>query len=592
MQLLLLTHGSCLAHAAQANHGLIRKAASAAFFMHISRSYAFGLLLLGASWQVYDHYRPWVTFHSELLACLGLVALLFGVLKRSGGSVTVPVVSGWMIAVTLLVWVQYAFGLVFFAGDALLISLYMSCLWGAILVGYFFRKQDELFAGRALLGVMCCIWVAAMLSAALGMMQWLRIQHILGMYILQADLGDRAMGNLGQANQLATLLLMGVAAFAYSFEKSLFGKTTLYVGIGLLTIGLILAQSRSGLLSVIVLTSFMLWKRRAYAPRMSVAMVSAWALCFLVGSALLPFLSQSLLLDDVRSVADSGPVSERFRIWQQTAYAIAQSPWVGYGWNQIPVAHAVGSLAFPSSITYTNAHSLIFDMIAWNGLPIGLVLLSAICYWFWVRMKTLKSAADVLAMASLLPLAVHSLVEFPFVYTYFLIVAGLMVGVLEGGIGRPKTLSFPNRWLWSFWVMWVVLGGYLTYEYFLIEEDFRVVRFENLRIGQTSEEYKVPSVWMASQMAAMLKASRQSVKIDMSVEDLENLQKVSARFSYGPIRYRYALALALNGKTQEAKRQLDIIRAMYGVRYYEACLLDIRRLQQDKFPELGSLLTQ
>ena len=558
--------------------------------MHISRSFTFGLVLVAASWQVYDHYRPWVTFHSELLACLGLLALLFAMFSRSKDDVAVPVVCGWMIAVATLAWVQYGFGLVLFAGDALLISLYMFCASGAVLVGYFFRKQDELRSKHALLGIMCCVWVAAMISAALGMVQWLRVQHILGVYILQADLGDRAMGNLGQANQLATLLLMGVAAYTYAFEKSLFGKVIFYIGVGFLTIGLILTQSRSGLLSVLVMAGFVLWMRHAYPARISAAMVSSWAGLFLIGSALLPLTTELLLLDGVRSVADSGPISERVRMWQQIGYAIAESPWFGYGWNQIPAAHAVGALAFPSSITYTNSHSLIFDMIAWNGLPIGLVLLAAICYWFWVRIRTIKSADDLLAMVCLLPLAVHSLVEFPFVYTYFLVVAGLMVGVLEGGIALPRIVRIPNRWGWYFWALWVVLGSYFTYEYFLIEEDFRVVRFENLRIGKTPKDYEVPSVWMISQMAAMLKASRQAVMPDMPVQEIENLRKVSTRFAFGAIRYRYSLALALNGKTDDAKHQLDVIRGMYGERYFDACVSDIRRLRNDKYPQLGALL--
>lgn len=559
--------------------------------MRISRSFTFGLLLVGASWQVYDHYRPWVTFHSELLACLGLLALLFALLLRSKDGVAVPAVCGWMISVAIMAWVQYGFGLILFAGDALLVSLYMSCALGAILVGYFFRKQNELRSNHALLGIMCCVWIAAMISAALGMVQWLRVQHILGVYILQADLGDRAMGNLGQANQLATLLLMGVAAYTYAFEKSLFGKPVFYTGVGFLTVGLILAQSRSGLLSVLVMAGFVLWKRHAYTARISAAMVSSWAGLFLIGSALLPLTTELLLLDGVRSVTDSGPISERVRMWQQIGYAIAESPWFGYGWNQIPAAHAVGALAFPSSITYTNSHSLILDMIAWNGLPIGLLLLAAMGYWTWVRTRTIKCADDLLAMACLLPLAVHSLVEFPFVYTYFIVIAGLMVGILEGGIASPKILRIPTRWIWCFWAMWLVLGSYFTYEYFLIEEDFRVVRFENLRIGKTPEDYEVPSVWMISQMAAMLKATRQVVMPDMSVQDIENLRKVSTRFAFGAIRYRYSLALALNGKTDDAKRQLDVIRGMYGDRYYDACMTDIRRLRKEKYPQLGTLLS-
>ena len=87
-------------------------------------------------------------------------------------------------------------------------------------------------------------------------------------------------------------------------------------------------------------------------------------------------------------------------------------------------------------------------------------------------------------------------------------------------------------------------------------------------------------------MAAMLKAARQVAEPNMEKADVDNLRKSAERFSYGAIRFRYALALALNGDSAGASHQLLIIRGMYGDSYYAACKAEIHRLEQEKYPQL------
>ncbi|MDO9199526.1 PglL family O-oligosaccharyltransferase [Rhodoferax sp.] len=558
--------------------------------MHISRSYALGLLLFTLSWLAYDHYRPWVNFHSELLAFLGLFGLLASVLLHARGPAVLPRASVWIAVAVLVPWLQYATGVSLFAGDALLSSLYLSGLLAAIFVGYSFGRSEPGHPAHALMGLVHCLWIAAMASAAIGLAQWLDVQGPLQMYVVQTDFGDRAMGNLGQPNQLATLLLMGMAAFSYVYERRVIGRPVFFLGIGFMTGVLILTQSRAGMLSALVVAAFLIWKKGTTTSRLSAKAVVCWVACFLIGTFSLPYLSEALLLADVRSISAAEPVSQRWRMWQQIAYAVAQSPWVGYGWNQTPTAHAAGAIAFPSSVTYTNAHNFVMDMLAWNGLPLGILLTGAIAYWFVTRIWATVRLDAVHAMACLLPIAVHSMLEYPFAYAYFLIAAGLMVGIVEAAMVRVKTTAVNVGWAWGFLAAWVAVGSYLTYEYFLIEEDFRIVRFENLRIGKTPETYDIPHVWMASHMAAMLKAARQVAEPDMSKADMENMRRVSERFAYGAVRFRYALALALNGDPAGATRQLAIIRGIYGEGYYAACKEEVRRLEREKYPQLAAVI--
>jgi Virulence factor membrane-bound polymerase, C-terminal len=130
-----------------------------------------------------------------------------------------------------------------------------------------------------------------------------------------------------------------------------------------------------------------------------------------------------------------------------------------------------------------------------------------------------------------------------------------------------------------------------VHEYFLIEEDFRIVRFENLRIGHTPADYKIPNVWMLSHMASMLQGARQRPYPGMAIEEVENLRRSSLRFPYGSLSLRYALALGLNGDPPGATRQMAIIRGMYGEVYYQDAIYVLRSMQKEKYPVLAAVVT-
>lgn len=104
--------------------------------MPISRITALGLTFFTLSWLAYDHYRPWVNFHAEMLAFIGLFGLIAGVLRSHWSASVMPQLGIWIALVVLVPWFQYAAGLTFFAGDALLSSLYLTGLLATVFVGY------------------------------------------------------------------------------------------------------------------------------------------------------------------------------------------------------------------------------------------------------------------------------------------------------------------------------------------------------------------------------------------------------------------------------------------------------------------------
>ena len=559
--------------------------------MVISRLTTVGLTFFTLSWLAYDHYRPWVNFHAELLAFVGLFGLIAGVLRAQRQALAMPRLGICLSLVVSLPWLQYASGLTFFAGDALLSSLYLFGLLAAIGVGYTLARAGQGQAEAGLTALMHALWVAAMVSGAIGLAQWLNVDDRLGMYVVQSDVGDRAMGNLGQANQLATLLLMGMAAYAYVFERRVIGRLACAMGIGFMTTVLILTQSRAGMLSVLVVTIYGLWKKKSAKFRVPSKAFVLWALLFSLGTLVLPYLSEWLQHGNVRNIRETDTINQRVIMLQQMGYAIAQAPWFGYGWNQTPSAQAAGAIPYPGSVPYTYAHNFVMDMLAWNGLPLGLLLTGAVAYWFVTRLLASKRPDAIHAMACLLPVAVHSLLEYPFAYAYFLISAGLMVGVIEASRIPTTAIALNGRWVWAMWIAWALTGIYLTYEYFLIEEDFRVVRFENLNIGQTPAAYKIPDVWMMSHMSAMLKARRVAIEPQMQAGDLENLRQVSKRFADNVPHCRYALALALNSDTNDAEHEFALIKGIYGNAYQRSCQSELHRLQKEKFPQSAPPMT-
>ena len=192
-------------------------------------------------------------------------------------------------------------------------------------------------------------------------------------------------------------------------------------------------------------------------------------------------------------------------------------------------------------------------------------------------------------MGMALILVLHSMLEFPFAYAYLLFPVLWMVGMAEARLDRPGRLQIPRGMAAVVFLVASVGLAWATWEYLQVEEDFRVARFEALKIGKTPATYERPQIHLLLQLATMLEASRSTPEPGMSPHQLELARQAALRFPWTALQNRYALSLALNGEPEEAIRQLKVMRAMHGEKHYRGIKDSWETLAEEKYPQLRTL---
>jgi hypothetical protein len=87
----------------------------------------------------------------------------------------------------------------------------------------------------------------------------------------------------------------------------------------------------------------------------------------------------------------------------------------------------------PNSISglFNNAHNLIFQLAAEAGIGGLLALFGSLGIWFYGLRRATLSAAHWWGYAVLGVLAIHSLLEYPLWYTYFVAIAAILLGAFD-----------------------------------------------------------------------------------------------------------------------------------------------------------------
>lgn len=545
-------------------------------------------VLLCIGWLIPDHFPPWWAFHNEAPAFVGLVVAL-AVVWAKDRRLEISIGSGEVVLLLLmlLAGAQFLTGKLVFAGDVWLTLAYVGGFLLAWTLGRTWAAEPRRTRFGPLETLALTFAVGATLSALMAVTQWLRQEDVWGPWIMPARHTSRALANLGQPNQLSTLLLMGIVAVAILRERQLISRGLLITLIALQSVAVVLTQSRTGMLVVTVLALWCWWQG-AVLTQLSRRGVLAWGGAVWLAATLYQWTGT---LGGQHAAMGEQVLQPGLRplMWKQIVEGISQSPWTGYGWLQTPAAQQAGAMKVPGLEQALYAHNHLLDLIIWLGLPLTFILLGLTAWAIWRRRRAVHDPQVVMVAAWLLPVACHAMLEFPLAYAYFLLPAGVMVGMLDHwtNTGRQWRLCLPSA---SALIASCLYGGMLlamANDYLRAEEDFRVARFENRRIGTTPVEYHVPELKVLSHLGAVLQAMRLRAKPGMQQAELNLLKQTSRRFSWAPLHFRYALALGLNGKAEEATRQMQLIRGLYGEKVYSEAAADFRRLQHDEYPVLS-----
>jgi O-antigen ligase len=568
------------------------KAAKAAFFFFASASLkliTFLAALTAAAWLVPNHYLPWISAWGDALAIAGLLLLLPAMAAGaiSGGRVSWRLLGIAALCCAVLL-AQLASGKLLFAGDALMAALYVGLWLAAVLAGGLMAAPASRSDG---LNALTAAWlVAALLSVGIALVQWTGALS-LGIYGADLPPGGRPFGNVAQPNHLCTLCFLGLCGLLWLHQLQRVNGVVFWLGAGFLLWGMVMTQSRTGWLQIGLLVVWGLALRVRAGLRITRMQLLILGAVFAAGVMLWPVVCDALLLSAGRSIDDQMQAGVRLPYWRAMLDAIGREPLWGYGWQQVGAAQQRVALDHPVMDAYfEHSHNLVLDLLLWNGMLIGGLIVAGLAWWFIAHIRACRDARVVWMLAAVGGVFAHGMLEYPLEYAYFLIPVGLAMGAVDSvSPAAGPSLRVPR---WAALSLTVLLSAVFVgtaVEYLEAEENYRTQRMELARIGVPGIVTPAPELHLLTQLEALLQVAHVEAIPGMRAEQLDWLRKVSERFAYPQVLLRYALALALNDNPAEAARQLQVLRRMWGEKLYEGAKKQINELAASKYPELRQL---
>jgi len=296
----------------------------------------------------------------------------------------------------------------------------------------------------------------------------------------------RAGANLRQPNHLSSLLLWSLIALIGLREWLGWRPVWTPVALPLLCLGLVLTGSRTGVLGVLILATWGLLD-----PRLSRASRAALLVLPLVYAALWFGVTtwshatgHGVGAEGRVSLGGDGDISSsRFAIWSNTIAMIAQQPWLGVGFGEFNVAWTL--TAFPARPTafFDHTHNLPLHMLVELGIPLGLLVIGLLLVALVQAGKRAwgcdgaLGAAKRAAFMVVLMIGLHSMLEYPLWYAYFLLPAAFAWGFAlagpessngaaddtpEAGLAKSHRLSRTLAWA-GFTISAVAAAAVLDY---------------------------------------------------------------------------------------------------------------------------------
>jgi O-antigen ligase len=543
---------------------------------------------------------PIPSFRAEAVAgALGLAAM--SVLVPKAGRLALPRVVWLPVAFVALILLQVALGKLVFHEQGLLASLYLLWAAGLILLGGLLRRELGLEKVAGILAWF--LFAGALASAIVGLAQYFQSYGVLARFMLISS-GQRVWGNLAQPNHLADYLTLGLVSMALLYATGRL-RTVYAIGAGLLVVWILgLTGSRASwfyLGALVVLAGGFFAAERSMANRRLLTFVAFALLGLLVIPLLMVWLNLPTLentsVDRLRATFSR---EERPRLYQVAWLMFLEAPWLGVGFRQFAISYfAISAELPPPRVLGFNdhAHNLMLHTMAEHGLAGLLVLLAATLPWLARLARQPRTPAMWWLVGLAAVLVIHSLLEYPLWYTFFLGPAALVLGLGEwrtlewqpAGRVRRVHAALAAMLLMGWLVLWQVvrdysfLEGFLAYRYRYVHASDEVNRRATQHLLQIRRN-SLLAPWVELGLARTIHISPDHLQDKLTVNG-----RAMSVFPIDDVVYRQAMLLALAGDEQAAKLQWRRALAAFP-QQRNIALQVLRRRVEDGLEALRPLL--
>lgn len=538
------------------------------------------------------HRLPLPAFHSEWLAMsLGVLACIPLLLAQSALTVPRLVMAplGWLLVVLL----QWGLGMFAYGASALLIAGYL--LWAALMLvlGRTLAARMELAQLYAFLA--WSLLLSGLLGATAGLLQYAQWWPATGGLVIEPMALNEfgVYGNLAQQNHFATHLALALASGGYLWLAGRLARGWLVAPSVLLLAALVLSGSRSSFLYVLLLAGLMLWQRQSLSaadvavhglvagqggvagsaamgrvgfPRR--VLRPAFFLCLLLvlglmGALALHFAPHIPQLQRLTTL--SGAIGVRGFLWQHALAMFMEKPLLGagfdaFGWKLVEQLYAARELNKWGIDQH--AHNLPLQVLAWSGMA-GALALGWPFWRFFQRQRRLAMSLPRRWLCAICGiLLIHSLLEQPLFFAYFLGVLALLLGSADTGewhwplrrIGRAAVA------LGLVFALGVLLKTAIDFE--RLDRLVYTVRHDDPDTvpGSLQRQQAMRDLQAGSLLAPLAEFASPAdfVAVDAPVADKIAFNLRVMHFApVAEIEFRHAVLLTEAGRLAEAKQQLQ-----------------------------------
>jgi O-antigen ligase len=291
-----------------------------------------------------------------------------------------------------------------------------------------------------------------LLSVSVGLIQVFAPAGADGVLIARSGIVGRAVGNLRQPNHLASLMMWAAVAAVFLTERRAM-RRALPPLLFAFVFTVVLSASRTGFIGIAMLALWGLVDRSlSRSARLSllatpVMLAFSWWLMALWADSGHAFGAASRLSEGAGSPS-------RLAILRDAWALTLAHPLLGVGWGEFNFAWSLTPFPTRPVAFFDHTHNLPSQLAVELGLPWAGLVLALLCWALWQAWRgAWRSSGDDAqlrraALMLVLTIGLHSLLEYPLWYAYFLLPACFALGLaLPAAEGSGDTAS-TGPWAW------------------------------------------------------------------------------------------------------------------------------------------------
>lgn len=256
--------------------------------------------------------------------------------------------------------------------------------------------------------------------------------------------------------------------------------------------------------------------------------------------------------------------------WQKAWQIWLSAPWFGYGWGSYALqgfltnVYPTGFRPYEGNVLFTHSHNSFLNMLAEMGLVGTLLILCGLIWVLWGCLKRGYGAAGLFILALVSVSMVHSFLEYPLWYIYFLSAFILFLGFTPPSTNETRPVAHHKIiWQTSFGSIMAVLCLAALVRLGFAYQDLRAVsgdipsapdkRAKNI-IGLLTVAKTEPMLRYYAQLQLMNYFDPNDSQVpDWAIESAEQ----ALRYRPYANAHKWGLIAARIGKEQEAREWMD-----------------------------------